>query len=33
MILWIIRIITFYIYKKRFQKIPILSEIISLIFH
>lgn len=33
MILWIIRIITFYIYKKKFQRIPILSEIISLIFH
>ena len=33
MILWIIRIITFYICKKKFQKIPILSEIVSLIFH
>jgi hypothetical protein len=33
MILWIIRIMTFYLHKNRFQKIPILSEIISLIFH
>lgn len=33
MILRIIRIITFYIHKNCFQKIPILSEIISLIFH
>lgn len=33
MFLWIVRIITFYTYKKRFQKIPILSEIVSLVFH
>ena len=32
-ILCIIRIITFYKYKKTFLKIPILSEIISLVFH
>ena len=33
MILWIIRIIMFYVYKKKFLKIPILHEIVSLIFH
>ena len=33
MTLWIIRIIIFYINKKAFLRIPILSEIISLIFH
>lgn len=33
MFLWIIRITIFYLYKKKLQKIPVLSEIISLIFH
>lgn len=32
-ILWIVRIIIFYINKKMFLRIPVLSEIISLIFH
>jgi hypothetical protein len=32
-ILWIIRIIVFYKYKKTFLKIPILAEITSLVFH
>ena len=32
-ILWIFRVIIFYKYKKTFLKIPILSEIISLVFH
>ena len=32
-ILWIVRVISFYRYKKTFLKIPILSEIISLVFH
>lgn len=33
LILWIIRIIIFYMQKKTFLRIPILSEIISLVFH
>lgn len=33
MILWITRIVLFYKYKKAFLKIPIISEIISLVFH
>ena len=32
-ILWIVRIIIFYLNKKMFLRIPVLSEIISLIFH
>lgn len=32
-LLWIIRVVTFYRYKKTFLRIPILSEIISLVFH
>jgi hypothetical protein len=32
-ILWIVRIIIFYVNKKMFLRIPVLSEIISLIFH
>ena len=32
-ILWIVRILVFYAYKKAIPKIPILSEIISLVFH
>lgn len=33
MVLWIIRVVLFFIHKKTLLKIPILSEIISLIFH
>lgn len=33
MVLWIIRIIVFYTYKKTLLKIPILSELVSLVFH
>lgn len=33
MILWITKVIIFYKYKKAFLKIPILSEIVSLVFH
>lgn len=33
LILWIIRIIIFYMHKKTFLRIPILSEIVSLVFH
>lgn len=33
MVLWIIRVIMFCVYKKALLRIPILSEIISLIFH
>jgi len=32
-ILWIVRVIIFYKYKKTWLKIPIISEIVSLVFH
>jgi hypothetical protein len=32
-ILWILRIILFYRYKGTFPKIPVLSEIVSLVVH
>lgn len=33
MIMWLTRIVIFYVYKKTFLRIPILSEITSLVFH
>ena len=32
-VLWIVRVILFFRYKKSFLKIPIISEIVSLVFH